>query len=73
VMAECTGVSSVVLESMKCGATDATTCLTGVSRPGTKTPVDFGLVNRGTVLGNEVVFGSVNANRRHDASAATAL
>ena len=73
VMVECTGVSSVVLESMKCGATDAITCLTGVSRPGTKTPVDIGLVNRDSVLGNEVIFGSVNANRRHYAAAVTAL
>ncbi|NMM22406.1 MAG: glucose 1-dehydrogenase [Phycicoccus sp.] len=73
VMVECTGVSSVVLESMKCGATDAITCLTGVSRPGTKKPVDIGLVNRGAVLGNEVVFGSVNANRRHYTAAVTAL
>ncbi|HZW43619.1 MAG TPA: hypothetical protein VFF32_04400 [Dermatophilaceae bacterium] len=73
VMVECTGVSSVVLEAMKCGATDAITCLTGVSRPGTKTPVDIGLVNRGAVLGNEVIFGSVNANRRHYAAAVTAL
>ena len=73
VMVGCTGVSSVVLESMKCGATDAMTCLTGVSRPGTKTPVDIGLVDRGTVLGNEVIFGSVNANRRHYAAAVKAL
>ena len=29
VMVECTGVSSVVLESMKRGATDAITCLIG--------------------------------------------
>ena len=36
-------------------------------------PVDFGLVSRGTVLGNEVVFGSVNASRRHDAAAVRAL
>ena len=40
---------------------------------GTKTPVDVGLVDRGTVLGNEVIFGSVNANRRHYAAAVPAL
>jgi threonine dehydrogenase-like Zn-dependent dehydrogenase len=73
VLVECTGVTSVVLESMKCGATDAITCLTGVSRAGTKVPVDMGLVNRDAVLGNEVIFGSVNANRRHYAAAVTAL
>ena len=73
VMVECTGVTSVVVETMTCGATDAITCLTGVSRPGTKTPVDIGLVNRDSVLGNEVIFGSVNANRRHYLAAVTAL
>ena len=73
VLLECTGASSVVLEAMKCAAIDSITCLTGVSRPGTKAPVDIGLINRRAVLRNEVVFGSVNANRRHYASAAVAL
>ena len=73
VLLECTGVSSVVLEAMECGGTDSITCLTGVSRTGTKLPVDLGLFNRGAVLGNQVIFGSVNANRRHYTSAAEAL
>lgn len=73
VLLECTGVSSVVLETMTCGATDAITCLTGVPRIGKKVPVDIGLVNRDAVLGNEVIFGSVNANRRHYATAVKAL
>jgi glucose 1-dehydrogenase len=69
VLVECTGVSSVVLETMTCGATDAITCLIGVSSTGNRVPVDIGLVNRDAVLGNEVIFGSVNANRRHYAAA----
>jgi threonine dehydrogenase-like Zn-dependent dehydrogenase len=73
VLLECTGVASVVLEAMECGGTDAITCLTGVSRTGTQLPVDIGLFNRGAVLGNEVIFGSVNANRRHYTTAAEAL
>jgi len=73
VMVECTGVTSVVVETMTCGATDAITCLTGVSSQGVILPIDMGLVNRDAVLGNEVIFGSVNANRRHYASAVTAL
>ena len=73
VMVECTGVTSVVVETMTCGATDAIACLTGVSSQGVKQPIDMGLVNRDAVLGNEVIFGSVNANRRHYASAVTAL
>ena len=73
VLVECTGVTSVVLETMTCGATDAITCLIGVSSTGKKVPVDIGLVNRDAVLGNEVIFGSVNANRRHYAAAVKAL
>jgi hypothetical protein len=35
--------------------------------------VDVGLLNRRMVLSNDVVFGSVNANRRHYEAGATAL
>ncbi|MDQ1666476.1 MAG: glucose 1-dehydrogenase [Actinomycetota bacterium] len=73
VMVECTGVTAVVLDTMLCGALDAITCLAGVSTPGTTVPVDIGNMNRSTVLGNHVIFGSVNANRRHYEAAADAL
>jgi threonine dehydrogenase-like Zn-dependent dehydrogenase len=73
VLVECTGVSSVVIDAMTCGATDAITCLTGVSTPGKQEPLDVGGLNRNWVLSNDVVFGSVNANRRHYDAAATAL
>jgi hypothetical protein len=36
-------------------------------------PIDAGLLNRQLVLGNDVVFGSVNANRRHYEAGADAL
>ncbi|MGH7578473.1 MAG: theronine dehydrogenase, partial [Longimicrobiales bacterium] len=36
-------------------------------------PVDTGALNRELVLENNVVFGSVNANRRHYEQAASAL
>lgn len=73
VLVECTGVPSVVLDVMTCGGLDAITCLTGVSSPGAQQPVDLGALNRRAVLSNEVVFGSVNANRRHYRAAADAL
>jgi glucose 1-dehydrogenase len=73
VLVECTGVTSVVLDTMTCGALDAITCLTGVSTPGTSVPVDIGNMNRSAVLRNDVIFGSVNANRRHYRAAADAL
>jgi glucose 1-dehydrogenase len=56
-----------------CRALDAITCLTGVSGTGKEAGADIGAMNRRAVLGNEVVFGSVNANRRHYDAAARAL
>ncbi len=73
VLLECTGVPSVILEAMTCGAQDAITCLTGISSTGKKMPVDVGSVNRQAVLSNEVIFGSVNANRAHYEAAGQAL
>jgi hypothetical protein len=48
-------------------------CLTGVSAAGAESMVDPGLLNRNMVLNNNVLFGSVNANRRHYELAAAAL
>jgi hypothetical protein len=36
-------------------------------------PLDIGGLNRSAVLANDVVFGTVNANRRHYEAAAAAL
>ncbi len=48
-------------------------CLTGVSSGGRRIPVDTGQLGRTLVLENDVVFGTVNANRRHWQAAAEAL
>ena len=48
-------------------------CLTGVSSGGREIAIDLGSLNRSMVLENDVVFGSVNANRRHYEAAAQAL
>jgi threonine dehydrogenase-like Zn-dependent dehydrogenase len=73
ILIECTGVTPVVLDALRCRAQDAITCLTGVSGTGKQTPVDVGALNREEVLMNGVVFGSVNANRRHYDAGAQAL
>ena len=73
VLLECTGVPSVVLDVITHGARDSICCLTGVSNPGKQVPVDLGALNREAVLANQVIFGTVNANRRHYEAAATAL
>jgi threonine dehydrogenase-like Zn-dependent dehydrogenase len=73
VAVECTGVPTVVVDMMTHSAVDGIVCLAGVSATGTKLPVDIGDLNRSAVLGNDVVFGTVNANRRHYEAAAAAL
>jgi glucose 1-dehydrogenase len=73
VVIEATGVSAVVAEALGSTAGNGVVCLTGVSSPGKRTTIDLGAVNRELVLGNEVVMGSVNANRRHYELAAEAL
>ncbi len=73
VVIECTGASSVVLEVMNRNAPTGIVCLAGVSSGGHKLSFDVGKLNRDMVLENDVVFGTVNANRRHYHAAADAL
>lgn len=73
VVIECTGVAQLVLDAMANNAPDGIVCLTGVSSGGRTFDVDAGLLNRTMVLSNDVVFGSVNANRRHYELGAAAL
>lgn len=73
VIIECTGVPSVIREVLHAGAKNSITCLTGVSEPGGEETVDLGGLNLGLVMDNRVVFGTVNANRRHYELAADIL
>ncbi|HEY9377536.1 MAG TPA: glucose 1-dehydrogenase [Jiangellaceae bacterium] len=73
VIVEATGSSSVVFDAMAGTASYGIVCLTGVSPVGRTLTVDVGSMNREVVLENDVVVGSVNANRRHYALAAEAL
>jgi threonine dehydrogenase-like Zn-dependent dehydrogenase len=73
VVIECTGVAQLVLDAMVHNAPDGIVCLTGVSSGGRNFDVDAGLLNRSMVLSNDVIFGSVNANRRHYELGAEAL
>jgi len=65
--------AQLVLDAMCHNAPDGIVCLTGVSSGGRPFDVDAGLLNRNMVLQNDVVFGSVNANRRHYEAGAEAL
>ncbi len=73
VVLECTGAPQVVLDVMRLAAPNGIVCLAGVSTGGRNINVDAGALNRELVLENHVVFGSVNANRRHWELASTAL
>jgi threonine dehydrogenase-like Zn-dependent dehydrogenase len=73
VVLECTAASHVIVQAMGRAATNGIVCLLGVSSEGHDEQVDIGRLNRAEVLGNQVVFGSVNANRRHYEAAAAAL
>ncbi|HEX7744586.1 MAG TPA: glucose 1-dehydrogenase [Micromonosporaceae bacterium] len=73
VVVECTGAPAVVLDVMYKAARNGIVCLTGVSSGGRTIDFDAGALNRALVLENNVVFGSVNANRRHWTAAAVAL
>ncbi|MEV4480887.1 glucose 1-dehydrogenase [Micromonospora coxensis] len=73
VVVECTGAPVVVLDVMCKVGPAGIVCLTGVSSGGRTIDFDAGALNRDLVLENNVVFGSVNANRRHWYRAAEAL
>ena len=73
IVLECTGATPVVVEVMKSNAPGCVTCLVGVSAIGRSVSLDVGALNRAIVLENDVVFGSVNANRRHYELAVEAL
>jgi threonine dehydrogenase-like Zn-dependent dehydrogenase len=73
VIIECTGVGTLVRGCLDLVAPDGIVCLTGLSGGGHADQVDLGALNRKLVLQNNVVFGSVNANRRHYQLGAEAL
>ncbi len=73
VVIECTGVAQLILDAMVHNAPDGIICLTGVSSGGRNFDIDAGALNREMVLQNDVVFGSVNANRSHYEAGAGAL
>jgi threonine dehydrogenase-like Zn-dependent dehydrogenase len=73
VIVECTGVGRLVLDAMERNRPSGIVCLAGISS-GTRTiDIDAAALNRRIVLENDVVFGTVNANRRHYEQALTAL
>jgi len=73
ILMECTGAVGLIGACLSATAAAGIVCLTGVTEPGKVFDVDIGHLNRTIVLDNDVVFGTVNANRRHYETAASAL
>ena len=73
VVIECTGVGPVIIDSIRKVGAGGVVCLTGVGSGGPSSGLSTADVAKELVLQNNVVVGSVNANRRHFYRAAEAL
>jgi glucose 1-dehydrogenase len=65
VIVECTGVGQVIVDAIRAVAAGGIVCLTGVGSGGRTTGLPAADVAAALVLQNNVVVGSVNANKRH--------
>ena len=73
VVMECTGHGPLVFDVTNIVAPDAVICLMGISSGTRSISVGLDQINKEMVLENTVLFGSVNAGRRHYQQAADAL
>jgi threonine dehydrogenase-like Zn-dependent dehydrogenase len=73
VIIECTGVGQLIVDSFKAVGAGGVVCLTGVGSGGRTTGLPTADIAAEMVLGNNVIVGSVNANKRHWHKAGTAL
>jgi threonine dehydrogenase-like Zn-dependent dehydrogenase len=72
IVMECTGAPTIIAQVMGRTAPGGIVCLLGIGGS-SEMQFDIGLFNRRLVLDNDVVFGSVNANRMHYKMATEAL
>ncbi|HEX6268104.1 MAG TPA: glucose 1-dehydrogenase [Burkholderiales bacterium] len=73
IVIECTGAPAVVCQAVAASAPGGIVCLTGLGGRHHVASFDVAALNQSLVMENRVVFGSVNANRRHYEAAAQAL
>jgi len=73
VIMECTGVGQIISESLSVIGASGVVCLTGVGHGGAVPQIPTANVASSAVLKNNVVLGSVNANKRHWYKAGEAL
>jgi threonine dehydrogenase-like Zn-dependent dehydrogenase len=62
---ECTGVGQVIADSIQAIGSSGIVCLTGVGHGGVVTAAACADIAAAAVLKNNVIVGSVNANKRH--------
>lgn len=65
IIVECTGVGQVITDAIEAIAPGGVVCLTGVGSGGRTVGLSTAEVAANLVLSNNVVVGSVNANKRH--------
>jgi len=73
IIIECTGAPSLIAQAISGSAPGGIVCLTGIGARHSSASFDVATLNQSLVLENRVVFGTVNANRRHYEAAAQAL
>ncbi|HEY7619973.1 MAG TPA: glucose 1-dehydrogenase [Solirubrobacteraceae bacterium] len=73
IVVECTGVGEVVIDATHLAAPGAVIALTGISHSERIGEAQLDALNKDLVLGNKVLFGTVNAARRHYDQAVDAL
>jgi threonine dehydrogenase-like Zn-dependent dehydrogenase len=73
IIVECTGVGQVIADSLRAIGAGGILCLTGVGSGGRTTGFSTADIAAEMVLGNNVIIGSVNANKRHWYKAGEAL
>ncbi len=73
IVIECTGVGQVISDAIRHVGAGGVVCLTGIGTGGRTTGLSVADTASEVVLQNNVVVGSVNANKRHWYKAAQAL
>jgi threonine dehydrogenase-like Zn-dependent dehydrogenase len=73
IIVECTGVGQVITDAIRCIGAGGVVCLTGVGSGGSTSGLAAADLGAAAVLKNNVIVGSVNANKRHWYKAGEAL
>jgi threonine dehydrogenase-like Zn-dependent dehydrogenase len=73
IVIEATGSPALIAQAVAGSAPGSIVCLTGLGGAANAARFDVATLNQSMVLENRVVFGTVNANRRHYEEAAAAL